>query len=100
MSERIETAQQYHHALKRATALRAHCTALRSVQALASANRYSGVIEQEDMRDLCALDDILADIGYTLGALETCLADWETVQCYGAPDDPAADRARYRRRTL
>jgi hypothetical protein len=100
MQDTIDSTPHYRAALCRAAALREHRDALRAVQALASANRAAGTIEPADLRDLAALDDALADIGYTLSGLEAAIADWETRDSYGAPDDPAADRAWHRRRTL
>jgi len=99
MADDIETAAQYAEVLKRSTALRAHCAAIRALQAQASADRFLGHIEATDLRDLAGLDDVLADIGYTLRGLEAALADWETRESYGTPDDPAADRAWHRRRS-
>lgn len=100
MSTAIESEAHYHHALKRATALRDHVAAIRAVQALASANRYTGCVEAEDLRDLAALDDALADINFTLRDLEAAIADWEAILSYGARDNAAADRAWHRHRLL
>ena len=100
MSDTIEAEAQYRQALKRITALRDHASAIRGVQALASANRHIGQVEPEDLRDLAPLDDALADIAFTLKALEGDIADWEAFVNYGGPDDAAADRNWYRRRTL
>jgi hypothetical protein len=96
----IETEAQFRQALNRAAALREHLAAIRAVQALASANRHIGYVEAEDTRDLAALDDALADIGYTLRSIEASLADWEACTSYGAPDDSAADRSWHLRRVL
>jgi hypothetical protein len=100
MPDTIDTDAHYRQALRRAAALHDHCAALRAVQALASANRYLGAIEPEDQRDLAALDDVLADIGYALRCLEGDIADWEARQSGDTRDGCAADRAWHRRRTL
>ena len=100
MSTAIESEAHYRHALKRATALRDHVAAIRAVQALASANRFTGCVEPEDLRDLAALDDALADIGFTLRDLEGAIADWEDVLSFGARDNAAANRAWHFRRLL
>lgn len=100
MPDSIDSEARYREALRRAGALRDHRVAVRAVQALASANRSAGTVEPEDLRDLAALDDVVADIGYTLRDIEAAIADWEAVQSYGTRDDPAADRGWHRRRTL
>ena len=100
MFEEIATDAHYRQMLKRVVALKDHATAIRDVQALASANRHIGSIEPEDLRDIAALDDALADIGYTLRGLESAIADWEAFESYGSRDDPAAERAWHRRRVL
>jgi hypothetical protein len=99
MADDIDTPVQYRQTLQRCAALRAQCAAIRSLQAQASADRFLGHIEAADLRDLAGLDDVLADIGYTLRGLEAALADWETAESYGTADDPAADRAWHRRRS-
>lgn len=97
MIEPIDSPSQLRQALRRAVAIRA---ALQAIQAHAIADRDAGVLANEDLRDLSALDDALSDLGYTLRNLETAIDDWEDSLDSDRNQGPAADRAWHRRRSL
>lgn len=100
MTDMIDSEFRCRLAQRRLAAIVAHRNALRAIQAQASADRDAGILDDSDLRDMRALDDAFDDLGYTLRNLEHAIADWEAAQAYGGSDDPAADRAWHRRRTL
>ena len=100
MIEPIDIPSHLRQALRRANAIRERRAALQAVQTHAIADRASGLLADEDLRDLAALDEALSDLGYTLRSLEAAIADWEDSLDSDRNHGPAADRAWHRRRSL
>ena len=73
----IETSSQYRDLCDRITALESHVRAIDAIRSLALANKTTGRIEVEDLRDLLPLEDARSDVTYTLRGLAQAAGEWE-----------------------